>query len=54
MKLLLSSGLSAKMAIKAGDLVEWEASSTNQVYRSTVRGLVTKIPGFFFSGLNTV
>lgn len=43
------------MGIQAGDIIRWTTTSggTDQ-YMATVRGLVTKMPGFYFSGLNTV
>lgn len=54
-KLLLSSGLQQPMGIEAGNIVNWQAFYHGTVkYRSTVRGLVTKFPGFTFSGLNTI
>lgn len=62
MKLLIADGLSSVLAVQAGDLVRWTQIwfrkgyylSTKQTYRSTVRGLIKKMPGFFFSGLTTV
>ena len=55
MRMLLPYGLSGLMGLSAGDLVRWKTSSggTN-TYMATVRGLVTKMPGFYFSGLNVV
>ena len=53
--ILLSYGLKNAMGIEAGDLIKWEHNYNGTVvYMATVRGLVTKFPGFTFSGLNTI
>jgi hypothetical protein len=55
MKIILSSGLAARMGLSSGDIARWISYEGYDVpYRSTVRGLVTKMPGITFSGLNTV
>jgi len=55
MKFLLSSGLSGPLGLKAGDQVRWYGSNNDDnIYLGTVRGLITKLPGFQFSGLNAV
>ena len=43
------------MGIEAGDIVNMRFHYDGDVkYRSTVRGMLTKFPGFTFSGLNTI
>ena len=55
MKIILSSGLAARMGLKAGDIARWISyEGSDNPYRTTIRGLVTKMPGITFSGLNTV
>ena len=54
--ILISSGLSGWTALQAGDIARWQWNPVNKnyYYRCVVRGLVTKMPGFTFSGLNTI
>jgi hypothetical protein len=53
--MLLPYGLSGPMGISAGDLIRWTThSGGTNTYLGTARGLVTKMPGFYFSGLNVV
>lgn len=53
--IMLSYGLKNALALEAGQLIKWETHYDSSIYyMATVRGLVTKFPGFFFSGLNTV
>ena len=50
--IIISAGLSQPMGVKAGDITR--TTFQGATYMSTVRGLVTKFPGFTFSGLNTI
>ena len=43
------------MGIEVGDIVNMKFYYDGYVkYRATVRGMLTKFPGFTFSGLNTI
>ena len=57
--MLLSEGLSGPIGLSAGDRVRWYSnngpeSSSSNTYMGTIRSMLTKFPGFTFSGLNTV
>ena len=53
--MLLPEGNSAPFSLSAGDLVKIRMTMLGfTYYRGLVRGLVTKMPGFKFSGRNTV
>lgn len=57
--MLVSYGLSGPMGLKAGDQIRWYTSNTlnassRNIYMGTVRSMLTKFPGYTFSGLNTI
>ena len=57
--MLVSYGLSGPMGLKAGDRIRWYTSNTQgassrNIYMGTVRSMLTKFPGYTFSGLNTI
>jgi len=56
--MLLSYGLEGPVGIAAGDRIRWRSSNgednSYMLYMGTARSMLTKFPGFIFSGLNTV
>ena len=56
--MLISYGLQGPVGISAGDRLRWQTyngvSGAENIYMCTVRSMLTKFPGFIFSGLNTI
>ena len=55
--MLVSYGLSGPMGLSAGDRIRWNTANSKDgwnIYMGTVRSMITKFPGFTFSGLNTI
>ena len=57
--MLVPYGLSGPMGLSAGDRIRWLTHNTQgaedtNTYMGTVRGMLTKLPGFAFSALNTI
>ena len=55
MKILLPAGLEDILSIKSGDIIRLRNGNDNSkwTYRTDIRGMITKMPGFTFSGYKT-
>ena len=55
MKVLLPAGLENILSINSGDIIRLRNGRSNDkwTYRTDIRGMITKMPGFSFSGYKT-